>query len=68
MREIAKRDYKARGFSMTPHPGMIYEVTCITIYEEEADSADEAKAIVERNCPDCHMYMVAKKLPQHQRR
>jgi hypothetical protein len=40
---------------------MIYEVTCITIYEEEAESADEAKAIIERNCPDQYSYMIAKK-------
>jgi hypothetical protein len=39
----------------------IYEVTCITIYEEEAKSADEAKAIIEKNCPDVYTYMIAKK-------
>jgi hypothetical protein len=40
---------------------MVYEVTCITIYEEDTDSADEAKAIIERNCPDQYFYMIAKK-------
>lgn len=43
---------------------MIYQVTCISIYEEDANSADEAKAIVELNCPDWYTYMIAKKLRQ----
>ena len=37
-----------------------YEVTCICIYEEEAESADEAKANVEGNIPHLFDYMIAK--------
>jgi len=42
-----------------------YEVTCMCFYEEEADSADEAKAIVEGNVPHLFNYMVAKKQEPH---
>lgn len=39
-----------------------YEVTCICIYEEEAESADKAKEIVETNIPHLFDYMIAKKV------
>lgn len=39
----------------------IYEVTCICFYEEEADSAEKAKEIVEQNIPHFFNYMIAKK-------
>jgi hypothetical protein len=40
----------------------LYEVTCITIYEEEAESADAAKKIIQENCPDMYDYLIAKKV------
>jgi hypothetical protein len=49
--------------TMTPIPPQKkYEVTCITIYTELASSAEEAKKIIESNCPDQYQYMIAKKV------
>ena len=45
-----------------PKPAHKYRVMCVTWYEEEADTGEEAKRIIEMNCPDQFSYMRAEKI------